>query len=245
MRLLLVEDNERLLELTRHALEAAGFEVDGVGTAADAATLIKQLSYAAVVLDLGLPDADGLSLLKRVRAEGQTVPILVLTARGGVLDRVGGLDAGADDYLVKPFAMEELLARIRVLLRRPGGTTGDLLSLGPVSFDVQTRELQVGGQVRAISPREAAMLELLLRRAGRVVPKRLAEDQLFGLSGEGGANAIEVYVHRLRRFLAEVAPGLRIDTVRGVGYMLSEKRPGKRPAQTPEEPPCADQSGSG
>lgn len=230
MRLLLVEDNERLLGLTRQALEAAGFDVDTAATAADALALTAELSYAAIILDLGLPDADGLFVVKRLRAGGQRLPILILTARGGVLDRVDGLDAGGDDYLVKPFAMEELLARIRVLLRRPGGMVGDRLSVGPLSFDVRTREVEVEGRARPVSPREAAVLEILMRRAGRVVPKRLVEDQLFGLSGEGGANAVEVYVHRLRRFLAEAAPELGIDTVRGVGYMLSEQRAWQDPS---------------
>lgn len=224
MRLLLVEDNERLLGLTRGALAAAGFEVDAVGTAADAFSLVSDVAYAAMILDLGLPDADGLVLLKRLRGNGHRIPILILTARGGILDRVNGLDAGADDYLVKPFAMEELLARIRVLLRRPGAVADNRMTLGPLSFDIQMREVEVAGRVRPVAPREAAVLEILMRRAGHVVPKRLVEDHLFGLSGEGGANAIEVYVHRLRRFLADAAPGLRIDTVRGVGYMISEDR---------------------
>ncbi|HET6185039.1 MAG TPA: response regulator [Acetobacteraceae bacterium] len=221
MRLLLVEDNERLRALTAGALKAAGFDIDTACSAAEAEGLATALPYAAIILDLGLPDEDGLALLKRLRAGGRASPVLILTARGGVLDRVAGLDAGADDYLIKPFAMEELLARIRVLLRRAWGMTGDRLGVGALSFDVRTRETEVRGKVRPLPPRESAVLELLLRRAGRVVPKRLVEDQLFGLSGEGGANAIEVYVHRLRRFLADEAAGLRIDTVRGVGYVLS------------------------
>jgi DNA-binding response OmpR family regulator len=225
MRLLLVEDNERLRGLTQSALEKAGFAVDAVASAGDAEIAVTTLPYSLMVLDLVLPDADGLELLKRFRTVGRTLPILVLTARGGVLDRVAGLDAGADDYLVKPFAMEELLARIRVLLRRPGDLTGTLLKLGSLSFEVQSRQVRVAGEAKPLAPRESAVLEILLRRAGKVVPKKLVEDYLFGLSGEGGANAVEVYVHRLRRFLSDAAPDLHIHTVRGVGYLLSETRP--------------------
>lgn len=220
MRILVVEDNQPLLTLTRAALENAAFETDGLSTAVEAGYALKAVEYAAMVLDLGLPGEDGLVFLKRLRAEGCSLPILVLTARGGVRDRVNGLDAGADDYLVKPFAAEELQARIRVLLRRPHGLLGNTLELGALSLDMRSRQVTIRGHPQPLPPRGIAILEILLRRAGHVVPKQLVEDHLFGLSGDGGANAVEVYVHRLRHFLDESGAGLRIHTIRGVGYMI-------------------------
>jgi len=225
MRLLLVEDNSRLLTLTRDALARAGFDTDGVSTATDAEAALRSVAYSAMVLDLGLPDQDGLVLLKQLRAAGNTLPILVLTARGGVEDRVRGLDAGADDYLVKPFAQEELQARIRVLLRRPGGLLGQALELGRLRLDTVSREVTIGGVPQSLPPREMTVLEILLRRAGRVVPKTLLEDHLFGLSADVSSNAIEVYVHRLRKQLTESQAGVDIHTIRGIGYLASAQAP--------------------
>jgi two-component system response regulator TctD len=221
MRLLIVEDNERLLQLVTAGLATEGFETDGVATVAEAEAAMRVLPYAAVVLDLGLPDGDGLTLLKRLRAGGIATPVLILTARGGIEDRVLGLNAGADDYLVKPFAQPELVARLRALLRRPGEMLGQTLSLGNMRFDTSSRELAVGDRQHFLSPRELAVLELLLRRAGRVVAKQAVEDHLFGLSGEGGANAVEVYIHRLRRELADCGADVQIHTIRGVGYLIA------------------------
>ena len=225
MRLLLVEDNERLRTLTSAALARAGFETDGVATAGDAEAAMRAISYAVMVLDLGLPDQDGLALLKRVRDAGDTLPILILTARAGLDDRVRGLDAGADDYLVKPFAQEELVARIRVLLRRPGGLLGQALELGALRLDTISREVTIDGRPLSLSPREIAVLEMLLRRAGRVVPKKLVEDQLFGLSADFGSNAVEVYVHRLRKQLAEAGADVVVHTIRGIGYLIAAADP--------------------
>ncbi|MBV8578753.1 MAG: response regulator [Acetobacteraceae bacterium] len=221
MRLLLVEDNERLLSLTRDALARGGFKTDGVTTAADARTALGSIAYSVVVLDLGLPDQDGLALLKQIRASGNTVPILILTARGGVEERVRGLDAGADDYLGKPFAQEELQARIRVLLRRPGSLLGRALGLGNLRLDSLSREVTINGTPLPVSPREVAVLEILLRRAGRVVPKKVVEDHLFGLAGEVSSNAVEVYIHRLRKQLTEAGANVEIHTIRGIGYLLA------------------------
>ncbi|MDR3533597.1 MAG: response regulator transcription factor [Rhodopila sp.] len=221
MRLLLVEDNERLLVLTSKALEKAGFETDGVTTAADADAALHSISYSAVGLDLGLPDGDGLVLLKKIRGRGDVLPVLILTARGGVEDRIRGLDAGADDYLIKPFAQEELLARIRAVLRRPGGLLGDALDLGKLRLDTVSREVTIGGRPQSLSPRETAVLEILLRRGGRVVPKKLVEDHLFGLSADVGSNAVEVYIHRLRKQLTDAGADVEIHTIRGVGYLVA------------------------
>jgi DNA-binding response OmpR family regulator len=225
MRILLVEDNERLLGLIRNVLTAAKFDADGVTTAGDAKTALRSVAYSAMILDLGLPDQDGLILLRQIRADGNSLPILILTARGGVEDRVRGLDAGADDYLIKPFAQEELLARIRVLLRRPGGLLGQALDLGNLRLDTVSREVTIGGTPHALSSREMVVLELLLRRAGRVVPKKVVEDHLFGLGGEVSSNAVEVYVHRIRRQLADGGADVEIHTIRGIGYLLAGPAP--------------------
>ena len=226
MRVLLVEDNAELVALLVKGLARNGFAADSVDTAGDAAHALAAMRYAAVVLDLGLPDEDGLSLLRGLRSRGDSTPVLVLTARDGVSDRVNGLRAGADDYLVKPFAMEELVARLQALLRRPGNMLGRRLTFGNVSLDTEGRQVLVDGVVRSFPARETAVLEILLRRGGNVAPKRLFEDQLFGLSGEVGSNAVEVYVHRLRKMLADCGATVRVHTVRGVGYLLAEEKAG-------------------
>jgi DNA-binding response OmpR family regulator len=220
MRLLLVEDNDRLASLVESGLAVAGFEVDRVAGAADADAVLAGTQYPVIILDLGLPDEDGLDLLDRLRARGDATPVLVLTARAGLRDRVKGLQSGADDYLGKPFALEELVARLQALLRRPGQLLGQSLVAGNISLDTEARQAFVDGVPQALSVRQVAVLELLLRRSGRVVPKKLVEDQLFGLSGEVGSNAVEVYVHRLRKQLTEAGASAQIYTVRGVGYMI-------------------------
>ena len=159
-----------------------------------------------------------------MRSRGDSTPVLVLTARDGVSDRVIGLRAGADDYLVKPFAMEELNARLKALMRRSDNLLGDRLSLGNVALDTEGRQVMVGGTVRSFPMRETAVLEILLRRCGNVAPKRLFEDHLFGLTDEVGSNAVEVYVHRLRKMLADSGATVQVHTVRGVGYMLAEQK---------------------
>ncbi len=224
MRVLLVEDNTELVALLVKGLARGGFPADSVGNAGDAAHSLAAMRYAAVVLDLGLPDQDGLSLLRGIRGRGDSTPVLVLTARDGVSDRVNGLRAGADDYLVKPFAMEELVSRLQALLRRPGNLLGRQLTFGNVSLETESRQVSIDGTVRVFPARETAILEILLRRGGNVVPKRLFEDQLFGLSGDGGSNAVEVYVHRLRKLLLDSGGTVKIHTVRGVGYLLAEEK---------------------
>ncbi|HER25572.1 MAG TPA: response regulator [Rhodospirillales bacterium] len=223
MRLLLVEDNQRLAQTTKEGLEKESFAVDCFGTAKEADLALQTVSYDAVVLDLGLPDGDGLTILSDLRANQDSTPVLILTARDGVEDRVKGLDAGADDYLLKPFAMEELVARTRALLRRPGGVLGQTLTAGNVSFDTTAREVRVGAAPIAISRREMGVLEQLMRRYGRVVPKAVLEDKMYGFGEEVTSNSVEVHISRLRKRLASVEATINIHTLRGVGYLLSEE----------------------
>jgi len=224
MRLLLVEDNERFAALLKQGLAAAGFTVDVLATAGDASAALRTDRCDVVVLDLGLPDADGLSLLAEMRQRGDATPVLILTARGSVKDRVTGLQSGADDYLVKPFALEELIARLQALLRRPGNLLGLALKLGNLTLDTVAREVSVDERPIGLSPREIAVLEHLLRRSNRVIAKSLLETSLYGLSQDIGSNAVEVYVHRLRKHLAEIGASVQIHTVRGVGYLIAEER---------------------
>jgi DNA-binding response OmpR family regulator len=221
---LLVEDEVRLVQLVNAALARANFAVDAVGTSADGRAALAAALYDALILDLGLPDGDGLALLRAIRANGNQVPILILTARDAVEDRVCGLDSGADDYLVKPFATVELIARIKALLRRPGGALGTILQAGNVAFDTIGRDVFVGPACIVLPRRESATLELLMRRVGRVVPKTILEEKLYGIDDELGSNAVPVHVHHLRRKLLAAGATVEIHTVRGVGYLLEETR---------------------
>jgi len=224
MRLLIIEDERRIADLVAAALKQAGFTVDAVGTVADAAAALPVNAYDGVVLDLGLPDGDGLRLLTDLRCRPESPPVLVLTARDTVEDRVAGLDAGADDYLVKPFAMVELVARMKALLRRPGGPLGVRLEAGNVALDTIGRDVQVCGQVVPLARQEIAILEHLMRRLGRVVPKAVLEEKLYGMGEELESNAIPVHVHHLRRKLMEAEASCAIHTVRGIGYFLEDGR---------------------
>jgi DNA-binding response OmpR family regulator len=224
MRLLLIEDNERFAALLKRGLTSAGFVVDVLPTAEEAKKALRENRFEIVVLDLGLPDADGLEVLNEMRRDKDATPVLILTARGSLKDRVNGLGSGADDYLVKPFALEELVARLRALLRRPGNLLGVSLELGNVTLDTVARQVLVGDEPIFFSPREIAVLEHLLRRSGRVVGKSVLENNLYGLTQEIGSNAVEVYVHRLRKRFAEVGASVQIHTLRGVGYLIAEKR---------------------
>jgi len=222
MRLLIVEDNEELAKLLSEGLIAAGFAADVVGNVGDAHQVLTTKHYSAVVLDLGLPDEDGVAVLRALRLRENPIPVLVLTARSGVYDRVAGLRDGADDYLVKPFAFDELVARIQALLRRPGHLLARLLRVGNIAFDTEARQVFLDDKPQIFQAREIAVLEILMRRSGRVVPKQLVEDQLFGLSSNAGSNAVEVYVHRLRKQLTDAGANVQIHTIRGVGYLIKE-----------------------
>lgn len=222
MRLLVVEDERELAVLMQRALEQSGFAVDLAPDLAQAHDHLALAQYDAIVLDLGLPDGNGLSLLRRLRLRGSSVAVLLLTARDAPEDRVAGLDAGADDYLVKPFHMPELVARIRALLRRPGAALGVRLSLGNVVLDTAARQTRVDAADIGLTVRETTMLELLLRRQGCVVTRETLEQGLYSFDAQLGSNALEVMVHRLRRKLADANASLAVNTVRGVGYLLTE-----------------------
>src|SRR5262245_34148583 len=211
-----------MAELLRTALERAGFVAETVATAADGQATLAEIPYDAVGLDLGLPDGDGLCLLRELRRAGNLIPILILTARDAIEDRVGGLDAGADDYLVKPFAMSELIARVKALLRRPGGALGTILKAANIRFDTIGRDVSIAAVPLSLPRRETAILEHLMRRLGRVVPKALLEEKLYGIDDELESNAIPVHVHHLRHKLINGGATAEIHTVRGVGYLLTE-----------------------
>ena len=222
--MLLIEDNERFAALLRQGLSGAGFTVDVLPTAKDAIAALETGRWDVIVLDRGLPDTDGLDVLTEMRRRGDTTPVLILTARGSLKDRVIGLQSGADDYLVKPFALEELVARLQALLRRPGNLLGLALRLGNLKLDTVARQVFVDDKPIPFSAREIAVLEHLLRRSGRVVAKTFLENSLYGPSQEIGSNAVEVHVHRLRRHLVDTGASVQVHTVRGVGYMIGEDK---------------------
>jgi DNA-binding response OmpR family regulator len=222
MQILLLEDHDRLAMSIVKGLADFGFGVDTFASAADGLSAMKAVAYDGVILDLGLPDRDGIDVLRELRERDRRTPILVLTARDGIDDRVAGLDAGADDYVLKPCAMKELAARLRALLRRPGRALGATLTVGNVRLDVASRQVTVSDSVVGFTPREIAALELLMRREGQVVSKAALEDGLYGLSKDVSANAIEVLISRVRRRLEAAAANCSIHTLHGIGYLLKE-----------------------
>ena len=222
MRVLVLEDHQRLARLIVAGLAGFGIGADAFATAEEGVSAVRGISYDALVLDLGLPDRDGLDVISELRAAASRIPILILTARDGIDERVEGLDRGADDYLLKPFAMKELAARLRALLRRPGGPLGTTINIANMSLDTGVRQVKVDGQVVAISRRELDALEILMRRAEQVVSKRVLEDSIYGLGEDVTPNTIEALVSRLRRRLEALHAGVSIHTLRGVGYLLKE-----------------------
>jgi len=219
-KLLLVEDDEDLSTLVRDNLRRAGFVVDLAQSCQQALTLVRQNDYDLAVLDILLPDGDGRSLLTQLRQHKQQLPILLLTALGEVEERVAGLNAGADDYLVKPFATNELVARLRALLRRPQLSHTRWLSLGKLRYAPELHEVWVDEQALILPRRELILLAALLRRAGHVVLKEKLVDILYEAADEVTPNALEAQISRLRRHLLEANSGLTIQTIRGVGYRL-------------------------
>ena len=222
MRLLLVEDSTRLAALLGEAVREAGWRLDTVNTLAEAEAAIAATDFDLILLDLGLPDGDGLDLLRAIRRSADATPVLILTARGSVEERIAGLDAGADDYLVKPFHHREFLARCRAMLRRSPTALQPVLVAGQLAYDPATALLSAGGEAIALQPRERALCEALMRDVGRLVPRRRLETTLSDYDSELSANALDLAVSRLRKRLEGVASGVEIATVRGLGYLMRE-----------------------
>ncbi len=220
MRILLVEDDTVLSTALKRALTQAAHAVDNVGNGEDALEALRHDVYDLVVLDIGLPRLDGFEALRALRARNSRVPVLILTARDALEDRVKGLDLGADDYLTKPFDLPEFEARVRALVRRGHYSASANLRYGRIRLDTAGRRLYCDDEPIELSARELALIEVLMLREGRVVTKEQMVDHLYGWQEEVGTNAIEVYVHRLRRKLESA--GVRIRTVRGMGYLLDK-----------------------
>lgn len=216
MRLLLVEDDPMVGASVQKGLRQDGFAVDWVRDGQAAELAIENGVYDLVVLDLGLPRKDGLEVLSEMRTTGNTVPVLILTARDGVRDRVQGLDRGADDYLVKPFDLDELAARVRALLRRRAGRAEPLITHGDLALNPATREATLAGRPLALSAREFALLEALLDRPGAILSRTQLEERIYGWGEEIESNTVEVYVHSLRK---KLGTGF-IRNVRGIGYTI-------------------------
>ena len=218
MRLLLVEDDLMVGEAVRKGLRLDGFAVDWVQDGKAAEVAAAQEDYELLLLDLGLPKKNGLDVLKSLRARGNRIPVLILTARDAISDRVAGLDAGADDYLIKPFDLEELAARIRALLRRQSGRADPLIEVGQLTLNPATHEVRLQGCEINLSAREFALLRAFLDRPGAVLSRTQLEEKLYGWDDSIESNAVEVYIHALRKKLGSDF----IKNVRGVGYMVAK-----------------------
>lgn len=216
MRILLVEDEPTLRAQLRTALQEAGYVVDEADNGREAQFLGESEHFDAVVLDLGLPVQDGLTVLRRWRADARTMPVLILTARDNWNEKVAGIDAGADDYLTKPFHMEELLARLRALIRRAGGQASAVLQCGGLSLDTRSSRVTLDGQNVSLTAHEYKVLDYLMHRPSAVVSRTELTEHIYAQDFDRDSNTIEVFVGRLRRKL----PGVRIETVRGLGYRL-------------------------
>lgn len=216
MRLLLVEDDELLGDAIKVGLKQEGYTVDWIKDGHSAANALTDNEFDLVVLDLGLPKKSGLEVLKELRAMGKNLPVMILTAKDSVQDRVLGLDSGADDYLVKPFDLDELCARLRVLQRRTVGRSAPIIEHGNISLDPAAHKVLLKGEVVNLSMREFALLQHLLENIGRVIPRTRLEEKLYGWDAEVESNSLEVFIHHLRKKLGTEL----IRTVRGVGYMI-------------------------
>jgi two-component system, OmpR family, response regulator len=220
MKLLLVEDEPELSAALRQALERQHYVVDEVGDLVTAEEAVRGGLYDVVLLDRTLPDGDGLSLVPGIRLRNPGVPIIVLTARGHLTERVRGLDDGADDYVAKPFAIEELLARIRAVRRRPNELAAESLSLGRLSFDLAHGDAAVDAVRLDLSRRERTALSALLRRSGRTVLREALEEAVYGFDDDVQSNTLDSHISRLRRKLADADAGVEIHAIRGVGYLI-------------------------
>jgi len=223
MRIAMVEDHARLAGLVRQALQAAGIAVDVFQNLSEAWMAAQQSAYAAWVIDRGLPDGDGLELVRRLRAAGQLTPCLMLTARDALHDRVDGLDSGADDYLTKPFPMEELVARVRALMRRPATLLDNAPAHGDLRLEPSTGRLYCGDELVSLAPAELQIVSALLRHAGRPVRRSALELAAWGLGEAVTPNALDVALHRIRRKLQAIGSAQHIENIRNYGYALREE----------------------
>jgi DNA-binding response OmpR family regulator len=220
VRILVVEDEAEMAFALSAALKKYDMTVDRAATLAEAGEVVATSVHDAILLDRRLPDGDGLDLISNIRARGIQVPVIVLTARGDLSDKVAGLNGGADDYLAKPFAIEELVARLRAVLRRPADLHSDILRLGALNFDVGHSEADVDGRPLDLPRRELLVLQALMRRMGRTVLRSSLEAAVYGFDDEVQSNALDTHVSRLRRKLAGANAGVEIHGIRGVGYLL-------------------------
>ncbi|HYB33252.1 MAG TPA: response regulator [Steroidobacteraceae bacterium] len=220
MRILLVEDDDLLGEAVRDGLRQEGYVVDWVQDGAAALAALSTSTFNALVLDLGLPETDGLSVLRWLRRHGHTTPVVIVTARDRVADRIAGLDAGADDYLIKPFDIDELGARLRAVTRRAEGCADTLLTAGEVVIDLRQRLVTHQGEPAELTAREYAVVELLMRKAGCLVTRAEIEEELYGFEDNIASNAIEVHIHNLRRKLGQQF----ITNLKGRGYRVDNVR---------------------
>jgi len=220
MRILLIEDEPEMASVLKTALERQDLVVDHVSTLADAEAMARLGTFDAVVLDRRLPDGDGLSLIPRLRALHVDAPVIALTAMSGLDDRVSGLNAGADDYMVKPFAIEELVARLRALHRRQFKVRAEQAVVGRLTYDFRHREALVEDQALELPRRERLVLETLIRRPGRAIMRSALEEAVYALDDEIGSNALDAHISRLRRKLDDVAAGIEIRAIRNIGYLL-------------------------
>ncbi len=222
MRILLVEDEAQIARFVRKGLTEQSYAVDVASTGEDALYQASVGTYDAIVLDVIIPAPNGFEVCRRLRAQGMNVPILMLTARDAVPDRIEGLDAGADDYLVKPFQFEELLARLRALLRRGGPTHATVLSVGGLELDTRSHRVRLDSRPIPLTTKEYALLEYLARNAGRIIGREEIAEHVWNEEFDPFSNLIEVYVNRLRRNIEKVSDKKLIHTIRGAGYMLEE-----------------------
>ena len=219
MRLLVVEDEKRISEWLARGMESAGYAVDVAGDGSTAIELVHATNYDMIILDLGLPDMDGLKVLEKIRNRKASPPVLILSARGAVDDRVRGLETGADDYLVKPFAFVELLARVRVLLRR-GQPTPEKLQVGDLQLDCIRRRVTRAGTSIELAPKEFSILEYMMRNRGRPLSRTMIVEHVWDMDYDGLTNIVDVYIRHLRSKIDDTFPVKLIQTVRGIGYML-------------------------
>lgn len=220
MRLLLVEDEPEMADMLLGELARRDFLVDHASSLEIAEESVSMIQYDAIILDRQLEDGDGLALIPYLRKRAMSTPVIVLSAMGAANDRVGGLNQGADDYLAKPFMMDELVARIRALLRRPANVSAQVIAVGNLAFDVTMGSISIGGDQLDLPRREMLALEALVKRAGRTVRRQSLFEEVFGTSDEIASNSLDAHVSKLRRKLADAGAGVEIHPVRGVGYLL-------------------------